>query len=146
MKVFISFDNNHLKFAYPFHNACIDHGVIGYLFDQTLQLGGLHDKIKNQIDNSDALVVFITEKTLMYEHKVGSLNLSQEIEYAKTKNILIIVVTEEGVTDERVLLCGINKINFDEVSFESKSRKIIKYLKDHNSIFNATEPLKKTVK
>jgi len=98
-------------------------GIELYLAEDDSQYGEMiSDKIKREIDVSDAFVVFLTKKGS------ESASVNQEVGYAIKAGKLVIAAVEHGAT-VGVLIQGVQVIHFSVDKIEDAVKKIIGFVR-----------------
>lgn len=121
-QVFISYSFEDKKIMNNLKKILRSEGIDCYVAEHDEDYGNsLSEKLSNAIDDSEALIVILTQKG----STSGSVN--QEIGYAKSGGKKIIPLVEKGV-EMPIMLQGTEYVKFSNGNIDTACKKIIKFL------------------
>ena len=123
-RIFLSHSGRDSSWVKWIRFHAINIGIEVYLYEYDSQPGSiLAEKIKNAIQNSDALVVLLTQNSLI------STYVHQEIGFAEACKKLIIPLVQPGISNDRLaMLQGREYILFDFLNPEDGLLSLLNYL------------------
>ena len=126
MKVFIShvFGGDDEAFATALKGDLGAAGMDGYMAEKAQRYDlVIHDKIRQEIEESEWLVAVITERSQ------ASPSVHEEIGYALGKGVRVALMVERGVKEGGVLIYGREPAVFDPHEFGAHSKKVAEAIK-----------------
>lgn len=138
MKVFIShmFDGDDESFASTLKDDLGALGMTGYMAKKAQRYDlMIHDKIRQEIEESGWLVAIITERSRM------SASVHEEIGYALGKGVQVALMVEKDVKEGGVLIYGREQEIFIPREFGVHSKRVAEFIKSAPNAAPAHDPL-----